>query len=71
MNTSYFDGIEIFKGKFNLLSYHIPYLKQFCTEFDVRGRDILEVGGTPQSQKPRSASTISRVNIVINLQMKL
>lgn len=45
MNTPYFDGIEMFKGKFNLLSYHIPYLKQFCTEFDVRGRDILEVGG--------------------------
>jgi SAM-dependent methyltransferase len=45
INTSYIDGLETFEGKFNLLSYHIPYLKQFCKEFDVRGKDILEVGG--------------------------
>lgn len=31
--------------KYSLLPYQIPYLKQFLTVGDVRGRDVLEVGG--------------------------
>jgi SAM-dependent methyltransferase len=45
MDWAYYKELDEFDGKFNLLSYHIPYLKQFCSEFDVRGKDILEVGG--------------------------
>jgi SAM-dependent methyltransferase len=41
----YYEELDRFEGSFGLLSYHLPYLKQFCSEFDVRGRDILEVGG--------------------------
>lgn len=37
--------LDRFEGKFGLLNYHIPYLKQFLSEYDVRGKDILEVGG--------------------------
>jgi SAM-dependent methyltransferase len=31
--------------KYGLLKYHVPYLKQFLSVYDVRGKDILEVGG--------------------------
>lgn len=45
MTAPYYEELDKFDGKFNLFSYHLPYLKQFCSEFDVRGKDILEVGG--------------------------
>jgi SAM-dependent methyltransferase len=37
--------LDQFDGMFGLLSYHVPYLKQFCSEYNVSGKDVLEVGG--------------------------
>jgi SAM-dependent methyltransferase len=45
MNKEIIAELDKFEGKLGLLSYHVPYLKQFCKEFDVTGKDILEVGG--------------------------
>jgi SAM-dependent methyltransferase len=50
MNNPYYSELDKFAGKFDLLEYHLPYLKQFCSEFDVRGKDILEVGGAMPSE---------------------
>ncbi len=49
MNFEY-PELDRFYGKFNLLEYHIPCLKQFLSEYDVRGKDILEVGGAMPSE---------------------
>ena len=44
-SSSEFGSLDDFEGLYGLLPYHIPYLKQFCSEFDVNGKDVLEVGG--------------------------
>jgi SAM-dependent methyltransferase len=45
MTSLCYEELDKFGGKFGLLEYHIPYLKQFCSEYDIRGKDVLEVGG--------------------------
>ena len=50
MTKPYYLNLDQFEGQFNLLEYHLPYLKQFCSEYDIRGKDILEVGGAMPSE---------------------
>jgi SAM-dependent methyltransferase len=37
--------LELLAQKYKLLSYHVPYLTQFLSVYDVKGKDVLEVGG--------------------------
>lgn len=39
------DTLERLGLKYKLLSYHVPYLRQFLSACAVRGKDVLEVGG--------------------------
>lgn len=39
------DELERLAKKYNLLAYHVPSIRQFLKVYDVRGKDILEVGG--------------------------
>lgn len=39
------DALAALGQKYQLLSYHIPYLKEFARVVDARGKDVLEVGG--------------------------
>jgi SAM-dependent methyltransferase len=44
MTTLNENQLQNIADKYNL-SYHIPYFRQFLTEFNPEGKDILEVGG--------------------------
>lgn len=39
------DALAALGRKYRLLDYHVPYLREFARVVELRGRDVLEVGG--------------------------